>query len=158
MTSSSLLIFALVVVCAAAFPHEGFSPLERPKRQNRQTSVNVESPGIATIQHSGTVFDNNRHRLDGSGYVSKDFSRGGGLRPDAVGGSLDYLHKPSSSSVGVQADHFRHGGTDLKASGTWNFIDTPNAEVGLTGSYGRHFGSGSRNPDWGVFLGGTWRF
>lgn len=49
-------------------------------------------------------------------------------------------------------------GTDVSASGTWNFIHKPNADVGLTGQYGRHFGPGGGRPNYGVMLGGKIRF
>lgn len=46
----------------------------------------------------------------------------------------------------------------MTASGTWNFIHKPNADVGLTGQYGRHFGPGGGRPNYGVMLGGRVRF
>lgn len=78
-------------------------------RQNHQTSVNIKDPGVATLSHQSTILNNGNHRLDGSGYVSKDL-RGHGIKPDAYGGGLDYLHKPSGSTLGVNTDHVRRGG------------------------------------------------
>lgn len=64
---------------------------------------------MATLSHQRTFIDNANNRLDGSGYVSKDL-RGHGIQPDAYGGGLGYLHKPSGSTLGVNADHVRRGG------------------------------------------------
>ncbi|XP_066259186.1 uncharacterized protein [Euwallacea similis] len=132
-------------------------PLRREKRQQK-TDFHLKSPGIATLSHQGTILNNNNHRLDGMGYATKDFSRHGGLRPDTYGGSLDYLHKPSGAGLGVSADHFRGSGTSVGASGTWNFIQRPNANFGITGQYQRHFGPGGGKPDYGIFLGGKANF
>lgn len=79
-------------------------------RQNQKTSFHIESPGIATVGHTGTIIDNPNHHLEGTGYASKDLSRGFGLKPDAYGGRADYSHKPSGAGFGLGADHFRGAG------------------------------------------------
>nr|ABZ80663.1 hypothetical antimicrobial peptide [Sitophilus zeamais] len=137
--------------------HYYLVPLGRTKRQT--TNWQIQSPGIASLSHKGTILDNPNHHPDGSGYVTKDL-RGHGLAPDAYGGRVDYTHKPTGSNLGVGADHARGFGTDVTASGTYNFLHSKSGDLGVTGQYGRHFGGpgGTGRPNWGVFVGGKYRF
>ncbi|XP_050302228.1 uncharacterized protein LOC126740308 [Anthonomus grandis grandis] len=106
-------------------------PLNRVRRQ-QQTNYRLDSKGNLFLGHKGTILDNQNHRLDGQGYVVKNV-KGHGLSPDAGGGALNYLNKPSNLNLGVSADHVRHGGTNVGATAGWNFIQQKNAEVGLSG-------------------------
>ncbi|KAF7268741.1 hypothetical protein GWI33_018093 [Rhynchophorus ferrugineus] len=104
-------------------------------RSKRQTSWQIKNPGIATISHTG-----------------------GGFAPETYGGNVGYIHKPTGSNLGVGADHTRGSGTNVHASGTYNFLKTKNGALGLTGEYGRNLGGPGGKPNWGVFLGGKWNF
>ncbi|CAG9772815.1 unnamed protein product [Ceutorhynchus assimilis] len=140
-----LIVFALIISALLYVSASPLLPLQRHKRQ-QATSFDLKNPGIGTLSHTGTIVDNQNHLLTGTGYASKDFTRGG-LKPDAYGAQVDYSHKPSGSVLGLGADHVRRAGTDVRASGTWNFVNTKNAEVGLNGQYGRHFGAGAAPVD-----------
>lgn len=113
----------------------------------------------AGISHTGNVFDNNNHRLDGTASAGKNWGSHG-LRPDQVGGRLDYSHKPSGSSAFVGADNMRGYGTDVNAGVKYNIHQSKNLGVDLTGQYGRHFGGpgGTGRPNAGVFLNANGRF
>ncbi|XP_050302377.1 uncharacterized protein LOC126740406 [Anthonomus grandis grandis] len=131
-------------------------PLSRVRRQ--QTDYRLDSKGNLFLGHKGTILDNQNHRLDGQGYVVKNV-KGHGLSPDAHGGALDYLNKPTGLNLGVSANHVRHGGTKVGATGGWNFIQRKDAEVGISGRYDRVSGGpGPSREDYGVFLGGKVRF
>ncbi|KAF7268742.1 hypothetical protein GWI33_018094 [Rhynchophorus ferrugineus] len=141
-------------------------PLSRTKRSEPekkntqpQTDWKVESPGILTVSHKGTILDNNKHQLDGMGYVQKNL-RGHGIEPEVFGGGLKYTHKPSESNLKIGADHARGFGTKLHADATYNIYHSKNADVGLTGQYSRVIDTpiGNLKPNWGVFLGGQYRF
>ncbi|XP_076260692.1 uncharacterized protein LOC143196689 [Rhynchophorus ferrugineus] len=126
-------------------------------RSKRQTSWQIKNPGIATISHTGTILNNPNHYVSGTGYLSKNL-RGGGFAPETYGGNVGYIHKPTGSNLGVGADHTRGSGTNVHASGTYNFLKTKNGALGLTGEYGRNLGGPGGKPNWGVFLGGKWNF
>lgn len=58
-------------------------------------SVDISKSGQGTrvtVGHGGNLLDNRLHRLDASGFASKQFHPSG---PLTVGGNLDYTHKPS---------------------------------------------------------------
>lgn len=119
---------------------------------SRQTKWDLNQAG-AGISHTGNIFDNDKHRLDGTASLGKNWDSHG-LRPDQVGGRLDYSYKPSGSSVFVGADKTRGYGTDVNAGVKYNIYQGKNFGVDATGQYGRHFGGpgGTGSPNAGVFL------
>ncbi|XP_076257473.1 uncharacterized protein LOC143194711 isoform X1 [Rhynchophorus ferrugineus] len=125
------------------------------RKLRRETTVQLKSPGIGTLSQKGTIVDNRSHQLNGMGFVTKDFTRKG-FAPDAFGGSLGYVNKPTGSNLGIGADSIRGYGTDLSASGRLNLLQLPNGNFGVSGHYGRHFGHRPpprHNNEWGVFAG-----
>ncbi|XP_076260227.1 attacin-B-like [Rhynchophorus ferrugineus] len=141
-------------------------PLSRSKRSEPekkntqpQTDWQIRDPGILTVSHKGTISNNENHRLEGMGYAQKNL-RGHGIEPEVFGGGLKYTHIPSESNLKIGADHAPGFGTNLKASGTYNMYHSKNADVGLTGQYSRVIDTpyGNLKPNWGVFLGGQYRF
>ncbi|XP_050302383.1 uncharacterized protein LOC126740413 [Anthonomus grandis grandis] len=132
-------------------------PLSRVRRQ-QQTDYRLDSKGNLFLGHKGTILDNDNHRLNGEGYLVKNV-KGHGLSPDAHGGALDYLNKPTGLTAGLSADHMRHMGTKVGATAGWNFIQTKDAQVGISGRYDRISGGpGPSRQDYGVFLGGRLDF
>lgn len=118
----------------------------------RQTKWGVNPSGVG-ISHTGNFFDNDNHRLDGTVSLGKNWNSQG-LRPDQLGGRLDYNHKPSGSSAFVGANNIRGYGTDVNAGLKYNILQGKNYGVDLTGQYGRHYGGpgGTGSPNSGVFL------
>lgn len=108
--------------------------------------------------HSGTVANQGGHRLDGGAYAGKNFGSHG-LKPDQVGGRLDYSHRPGTSAF-ASADHTRRHGTDVNAGVRHNVYQNKNFGVDATGQYGRHYGGqfGSGRPNAGVGIEGHGRF
>ncbi|XP_074026956.1 uncharacterized protein [Leptinotarsa decemlineata] len=127
-------------------------------RQKRQTNWGISNSGFGG-SHRGTLYNNDRHRLDGTASAFKNFGSHG-FRPDQVGGRLDYNHKPSGSSAFAGANNVRGWGTDVAAGGRYNIHQGKNYGVDLTGQYGRHFGGpgGTGRPEAGVFLNAHGRF
>nr|XP_022905703.1 uncharacterized protein LOC111417605 [Onthophagus taurus] len=125
-------------------------------RAKRQTSAIYDSASRrATISHTGTIIDNNNHNLMGTGAIS-----GGKHQPFGVGGSLDYTHKPSASTLSASAKHLDGLGTNVGVSGRYNFINERNTQAYIGANYDRQYGgpSGTGNPNYGVFAGLTHRF
>ncbi|XP_018563820.1 attacin-C-like [Anoplophora glabripennis] len=127
-------------------------------REKRQTNWGISNTGLGA-SHAGTIFDNGNHRLDGSAYAAKNFGSHG-LRPDQMGGRLDYAHMPSGSNAFIKADNARHYGTDVNAGAQYNFVHRKDLDVGVVGQYGRHFGGpfGTGRPQSYVGLTATGRF
>ncbi|CAG9825326.1 unnamed protein product [Phaedon cochleariae] len=157
-------VFVFVAFClavAAAVPIEVFEDedgqeyyLVPVSREKRQTKWGISNSG-AGISHTGTLFQNDHHQLDGTASAAKNFPSHG-LRPDQIGGRLDYTHTPSGSGAFVQADRTRNWGTDVAAGGKYNIYTSPKKDFGVdaTAQYQRHFGGpgGAGRPDAGVFL------
>ncbi|KAI4463068.1 attacin c-terminal region [Holotrichia oblita] len=124
---------------------------------NRQTIGGVDNSGRAFISHTGTLVDNDRHLLLGSASAAKQFRPDG---PLTVGGSLDYAHLPSGSTLGVRASNTKGFGTDVAATGRYNFYNKGGTSVYAEGSYGRHYGGpgGTGRPDayGGVGISHSW--
>ncbi|KAJ8922492.1 hypothetical protein NQ315_007520 [Exocentrus adspersus] len=112
-----------------------------------QTKWGISNSGFGA-SHTGTLFNNNNHRLDGTASASKNFGSHG-LKPDQFGGRLDYSHNPSRTSAFVGADRTRHFGTDVSAGVKHNLYQNKNFGVDAVGSYNRHFGGpgGTGRPD-----------
>ncbi|RZB40281.1 Attacin C and/or Gloverin domain containing protein [Asbolus verrucosus] len=124
-------------------------------RVRRDTDWNVQVPGGKfDVKHSGTIFENDNHKLEGEVYGSKSFVDR--RDPLEVGGSLTYNHD-SGSSLSVQAEHKRHQGTNLGIEGKYNLYRNGPFHVDVTGDYSRHYGgpSGTQHPSWNTQLTGT---
>ncbi|XP_074026957.1 uncharacterized protein [Leptinotarsa decemlineata] len=153
-------VFAtLCLAVAAAVPLEVVEDVDGQQyyivpihREKRQTQWGISNSGYGA-SHTGTLYENDRHRFDGTASASKNFGSHG-LRPDQVGGRVDYSHIPSGSSAFVGADNTRGYGTDVAAGVKYNIYESKNAGVDLTGQYGRHYGGpgGTGKPEAGVFL------
>ncbi|KAK9759128.1 Attacin, C-terminal region [Popillia japonica] len=115
-------------------------------RVRRQTTGGVDNYGRAFISHTGTLIDNDRHHLLGTASAAKQFHPNG---PLTVGGSLDYTHLPSGSTLGVRGSNTRGYGTDVAAMGRYNFYNKGGTSVYAEGSYGRHYSGpgGTSRPD-----------
>nr|XP_022912793.1 attacin-B-like [Onthophagus taurus] len=161
-------IFFFVFVASSVFAYEIVSdgeqeyllvPLDsgvEATRTKRQTSGIYDSASKrGTITHTGTLLNNNNHNLMGTGAIS-----GGKHQPVGIGGGLDYTHKPSASTFSASANHLRGFGTDVGASGRYNFVNKPNTQAYVGGNYNRHFGGpfGTGRPNYGAFVGLTHRF
>nr|AYV99148.1 attacin C3 [Octodonta nipae] len=156
---------AFCLAVAAAMPYEIIEDEDGQQyyavpisREKRQTKWNVNQSGVG-ISHTANIFDNNKHRLDGTASAAKNFNSHG-LKPDQIGGRLDYNHKPSGAGAFVGADRTRGFGTDLNVGAKYNIHQSKNVGVDVTGQYGRHFGGpgGTGKPNYGVFLNAVARF
>ncbi|KAJ8965669.1 hypothetical protein NQ317_015557 [Molorchus minor] len=139
-------------------------PVSREKRQQGGASPvatlsvnnrggNALSDSGYDLGHKGTIWSNNNHQVDGSGYASKNWGSHG-IKPDQWGGRVDYTYKPSSTSVFVGADRTPGYGTDASAGLKQNLYQNKNFGVDVTGQYGRHYGGpgGTGKPEAGVLL------
>lgn len=120
--------------------------------------VTPGNPGAtATLGASGNVFNQNGHRLDAHGQISRDYKPTG---PTSIGGGLDYQGPRGGASV--NANHMRHLGTDVGVTGNANIWRSPDRRTSLDGnaSYNRHFGGpfGTGRPNYGVGATFTHRF
>ena len=130
-------------------------PISRVRRQ-AATTWGVEGTR-GTVTHTGTLVNNNKHHLQGTAFASKQFKPNG---PLTAGGNLDYTHKPSGSTLGVGASNTRGLGTDVSATGRYNFYNKGNTNAFAQGSYDRHFRGpgGTGRPNYYVGLGLQHRF
>ncbi|KAI7815566.1 attacin 2, partial [Rhyzopertha dominica] len=125
-------------------------------------SVDISKSGQGTrvtVGHGGNLLDNRLHRLDASGFASKQFHPSG---PLTVGGNLDYTHKPSGAGLGLGAQHTHRFGTDLSATGKVNLYRGNGGRTTLDANaqYNRHFGGpfGTGKPNYGGNVIFTHRF
>ncbi|KAI4463069.1 attacin c-terminal region [Holotrichia oblita] len=145
-------LFFICVCIASAFagvirlPTDEEYVLVPMSRVRRQTTGGLDNSGRAFISHTGTLVDNDRHHLLGNAFAAKQFRPDG---PLTVGGSLDYTHPPSGSTLGVRASNTRGFGTDVAATGRYNFYNKGGTSVYAEGTYGRHYGGfgGTGRPD-----------
>ncbi|XP_055677587.1 attacin-B-like [Lutzomyia longipalpis] len=132
---------------------------QRVRRQTIFGGVTPGNPGgvQGTVGARGTLFENNGHRLDGHGSVSRNWHPTG---PTTIGGGLDYTGPRGSASVSAQHQH--RFGTTIGAEGRANLYRSPNGmtSVDAHGSYQRHFGGpfGTSRPNYNVGLGLSHRF
>lgn len=142
---------------------EGFEPvplrLQRVKRQEVFGGVNRGPGGGAsgTLGVAGNVFNNNGHRVDAHGQVSRNWKPTG---PTTVGGGLDYSGPRGGASV--TADHNRRMGTNLDINAHRNLYTSPNGRttVDAHGGYQRSYGGdfGASRPNYNVGVGMRHRF
>lgn len=135
-------------------------PLEhlRIRRQTVFGGVTPGNPGqTATLGTSGTLYNQNGHRLDGHAQVSRTFNPTG---PTSVGAGLDYQGPRAGASL--NANHINHFGTDVGVTGNANIWRSPNKQSSLdaNANYNRHFGGpfGTSKPNYGVGATFTHRF
>nr|APX53002.1 attacin 2 [Anatolica polita] len=159
----ALFSFALVSSFEIVQDEEGqeyyLLPLHRARRASTNVDIQKSGGGGAsvTLDHKGTIFENDNHRVDGGAFASKQFKPNG---PPTVGGNLQYTHIPSSSSLNLGASHTKHLGTDFSTSGTANLWQKGNSRLDAVGSYSRHFNGpfGTGRPDYYGGLQFTHRF
>lgn len=111
------------------------------------------NPGATgTLGASGTLFNQNGHRVDGHGQISRNFHPAG---PTSIGAGLDYQGPRGGASV--NANHMRHMGTDVGVNGNVNVWRSGGSSLDANANYGRHFGGpgGNGRPNYGV--GATFR-
>lgn len=141
---------------------EGFEPIplqiHRVKRQEVFGGVTPGSNGIAgNLGAAGTIYNNNGHRVDAHGQVSKTWKPNG---PTMLGGGLDYTGPRGGASV--TADHHRSLGTDFNARGHYNLYSSPDRRttVDAHGGYQRTYGGnfGTSRPNYNVGVGLNHRF
>ena len=141
---------------------EGFEPvpllLHRVRRQEVFGGAN-HGPGgsTATLGVTAPLYNNNGHRVDGRGQVSKTWNPTG---PTVVGGGLDYTGPRGGASL--SADHNRHLGTNVGVDGRYNLYTSPNRRttIDANGGYQRSFGGmyGTSRPNYNVGVGLNHRF
>lgn len=142
---------------------DGFEPvplrIQRVKRQEVFGGVN-RGPGGSTAGNlgvAGNLYNNNGHRLDGHGSVSKTW---GPKTPTTLGGGLDYTGPRGGASVA--ADHNRVMGTNLNIGAHRNLYTSPNGRttVDAHGGYQRSYGGmyGTSRPNYNVGVGLNHRF
>lgn len=183
LKAQSILAFCLIVAvatCASSHPVESFDdqpvesmelelfidgfepiPLRIQRREKRQVYggvTNGQPGGIqGTLGAGGTLYNNNGHRVDGHGQVSKNWGPKG---PTTLGGGLDYTGPRGGASINAQHQH--RLGTSVGAEGRYNVYSSPNGRttVDAHGGYGRHFGGpfGNSKPDYNVGVGLNHRF
>nr|WOJ43253.1 attacin 3 [Lasioderma serricorne] len=163
----SFVVLVLCLASALAFPYENVEDDNEyyliPTRVRRQLDISGGKSGTRiTAGHGGTLYQNDRHQVDGSAFASQNFRH---FKPDGpltTGGRVDYLHKPSGSSASVGASNTRGFGTDLSAQGNLNLYRSQNGRTTLDANarYDRHFGGpfGTGRPNYGGGLNFNHRF
>ncbi|XP_072389111.1 uncharacterized protein [Diabrotica undecimpunctata] len=153
------IVFAFCLAVAAAIPvdvavdEEGQEYLLVPVfRERRDVKWGANQGGFGASS-SGTLLNNNNHRVDGTATESKAWGSHG-VKPDSFGGRVDYSHKPSGSSGFVNADRTPGYGTDVTAGGKYNIAGGKNWGADVNANYGRHFGGpgGTGKPQAGAGL------
>lgn len=134
---------------------------EQHARHTRQVfggiTSNNEGGVRGTIGGSKTLLNDNGHRLDGHGQLSKNWKPNG---PTEIGGGLNYQGPRGGASI--DANHARHLGTDLNAQGNVNLWRNHNGRSQLDGTanYNQHFGGpgGKSRPNFGAGINFVHRF
>lgn len=107
-------------------------------------SPNNQGGVRGTIGASGTLLNQNGHRLNGHGQLSRNWRPNG---PTEVGGGLNYQGPRGGASL--DANHARHMGTDINTQGNVNLWKSHNGRSQLDGTanYNQHYdGPGGRRP------------
>ncbi|XP_022915874.1 uncharacterized protein [Onthophagus taurus] len=126
-------------------------PLERVRRGSVYGNVDISDPGRLIIGGRGTPIDNENHRLDTHVFATDNIRH---HSPLTVGGEADYLHKPTGSVAHLAGTHTEQWGTDLKASGRYNFFQDKTTNANIEGFASKHIGGlpGNQPTDYGVML------
>ncbi|CAH1108529.1 unnamed protein product [Psylliodes chrysocephalus] len=160
-----LFIFVIIsfVAYSTALPIDGAVDEEEyllvpVHRERRQTKWGLNQSGYGA-SHTGNIYNNGRNGVTGTVSASKAWNSHG-LKPDVVGGRLDFTNKPTGSGAFIGADRTRGFGTDVNAGAKYNFLQKKNWSGDVSGQYGRHFGGpgGTGKPNAGVFLNVNGRF
>ncbi|KAG4077534.1 hypothetical protein HA402_002961 [Bradysia odoriphaga] len=134
-------------------------PHSRQVRQVLDGGIRASDQGgiRGTVGASQTLLNQNGHRLDGHGQISKNWKPNG---PTEIGAGLNYQGPRGGASV--DANHARHFGTNLNAEGNVNLWRSPNGRSQLDGAanYNQHFGGpgGRSRPNYGGGLNFSHRF
>lgn len=136
-------------------------PLYMHQRYRRQLTGGVQAGSNGGVHGSlgaaGNLYNNNGHRVDGHGDISKNWGPKG---PTTIGGGLDYQGPRGGASV--NANHAHRFGTDVGASGNANLWKSNNGNSRLDGTanYNQHFGgpTGRSRPNFGAGLNFNHRF
>ncbi|CAH1108528.1 unnamed protein product [Psylliodes chrysocephalus] len=147
-------IFVIIsfVAYSTASPIDLAFEEEEKLRDPSRTKWGLNQAGYGA-SHTGNIYDNGKNVLDGTVSASKAWNSHG-LKPDVVGGRLDFKNKQTGSAAFLGADRTRGSGTDVNAGVKYNFVQEKNLNVDVTGQYERHFGGpgGTGKADAGVFL------
>ncbi|GJQ65508.1 hypothetical protein Trydic_g7609 [Trypoxylus dichotomus] len=161
MYSLCLAIVFCLAVSASAYPvdviedHYGqefaLVPLSRVRRAEVYGNGDINDPGRAIVGIRGTPIDTNDHRVDANAFASTNIKH---HSPITTGLEASYLHKPTNSNLDLKAVNTPQWGTDVKASGRYNFYQDKTTNANVEGFYGRHYGGmqGTRSPDYGIMF------
>ncbi|GJQ65509.1 hypothetical protein Trydic_g7610 [Trypoxylus dichotomus] len=161
MYSLSLAIVLCLVASCLAYPLDviedyngqelALVPLSRVRRAEVYGNGDINDPGRAIVGIRGTPIDTNDHRVDANAFASTNIKH---HSPITTGLEASYLHKPTNSNLDLSAVNTPQWGTDVKASGRYNFYQDKTSNANIEGFYSRHYSgmSGTRTPDYGIML------
>nr|XP_022915873.1 uncharacterized protein LOC111425841 [Onthophagus taurus] len=160
--NSALLIASLCFASAViALPYPGIVknengelyelvPLQRVRRESVYGNVDITDPGSYIVGTKNTPIDNKNHRLDTHVFATDNIRH---HNPLTVGGEASYLHKPTASTAHLEATHTEKWGTDLKASGRYNFFQDKHSNANVEAFASKHLGGFGKQPtDYGVMF------
>lgn len=137
--------------------NEFYEPIRHKRQVFGSITPNNQGGTRGTIGASGTLLNQNGHRLDGHGQVSQNWKPSG---PTEFGGGLNYQGPRGGASL--DANHARHMGTDVNAQGNLNLWRSGNGRSNLDGTanYNQHFGGpgGRSRPNYGAGINFVHRF
>ncbi|GJQ65505.1 hypothetical protein Trydic_g7607 [Trypoxylus dichotomus] len=162
MYSLSLAIVLCLSVSALAYPvdvmedHYGqefaLVPLSRVRRADVYGNIgDTADPGRAIVGIKGTPIDTNNHRVDAHAFATTNIRH---HSPITKGLEASYQHIPTNSNLDLSAVNTPQWGTDVRASGRYNFYQDKTSNANVQGFYSRHYGGmpGTRRPDYGVMF------
>ncbi|GJQ68361.1 hypothetical protein Trydic_g5632, partial [Trypoxylus dichotomus] len=156
-----LAIFLCLALSALAYPvdviedHYGeefaLVPLSRVRRAMVYGGGDITDPGNVIVGIKETPIDTNDHRVDAHAFASTNIKH---HSPITTGLKASYLHKPTNSNLDLKAVNTPQWGTDVTASGKYNFYEDKVSNANVEGFYSRHYGgmSGTRSPDYGIMF------
>ncbi|KRT85607.1 hypothetical protein AMK59_787 [Oryctes borbonicus] len=126
-------------------------PLSRVRRAQVYGNADITDPGRAIVGIKGTPIDTSNHRVDTHAFATTNIKH---HSPITKGLEASYLHKPTNSNLDLSAVNTPRWGTDVKASGTYNFFQDKTSNANVEGFYSRHYGGmpGTLKPDYGVMF------
>nr|QGX74962.1 attacin [Oryctes rhinoceros] len=158
---SASIIFLCLILNTLAYPVDviedrsgqafALVPLSRVRRAEAYGNVDVTNPGTAILGVKGTPIDNENHRLDANAFASTNIMH---HSPISKGLEASYVHKPTGSNLDLSAVNTPGWGTDVTASGKYNFYQDKTSSASLGGFYSRHYSGmpGTLKPDYGIML------
>nr|ABP97089.1 antibacterial peptide Cp1 [Copris tripartitus] len=126
-------------------------PLERVRRGSVYGNVDITDPGRLIVGAKGTPIDNANHRWDTHVFATDNIRH---HSPLTVGGEASYLHKPTGSTAHLAGTRTEQWGTDLKASGRYNFFQDKTTNANVEAFASKHIGGfpGNQPTDYGVMF------